>query len=148
MLPYSTYIPVLPSYLIEMCEAPTPYIIGLMRSCKSELAKYRGVSDMLIVDLDKQKFIYDTQNNGKIIPDNIVKSLKVDLYNLIHSSRLVTEYDKNVELCRVFLKIFVKTCGNYANFISAPPQQQQLEVSETTYLNDFMVGLFKIGTKN
>ena len=38
-----TFIPVLPSYLIEMCEAPTPYIVGLMKTCKQELlAKYKG----------------------------------------------------------------------------------------------------------
>lgn len=38
-----TFVPVLPSYLIEMCEAPTPYIVGLMKTCKHELlAKYKG----------------------------------------------------------------------------------------------------------
>lgn len=117
-----TYIPVLPSYLIEMCDAPTPYIIGLMRSCKNDLAKYKGSSDMLIVDLDKQKFIFDTQNDMKVLPESTVKSLKIDLYNLIHCSKLVTDYDKNVELCRIFVKIFVKTVGTYANFIVTDPE--------------------------
>lgn len=38
-----TFIPVLPSYLIDMCDAPTPYIVGLMKTCKHELlAKYKG----------------------------------------------------------------------------------------------------------
>lgn len=35
LLPFSwqhTFIPVLPVYLLEMCEAPTPYIIGLPKS--------------------------------------------------------------------------------------------------------------------
>jgi hypothetical protein len=126
-----TYIPVLPSYLIEMCDAPTPYIIGLMRSCKSDLSKYRsgGVDgDMLIVDLDKQRFIYDTapaprsaSSNHRILPESLLKALKIDLYNLVHNNSSnksqLTDLDKNVELCRVFLKVFVKTIGNYANFI-------------------------------
>ena len=38
-----TFIPVLPSYLIDICDAPTPYIVGVMKTCKAELlAKYKG----------------------------------------------------------------------------------------------------------
>jgi hypothetical protein len=37
-----TFIPVLPSYLIEMCDAPTPFLIGLMRSNIKLLSKYKG----------------------------------------------------------------------------------------------------------
>lgn len=35
LLPFSwqhTYIPVLPVHLLEMCEAPTPYVIGLPKT--------------------------------------------------------------------------------------------------------------------
>ena len=35
-----TFIPVLPSFLIEMCDAPTPFIVGVMRSCKNEVKKF------------------------------------------------------------------------------------------------------------
>ena len=38
-----TFIPVLPSYLIDICDAPMPYIVGVMKTCKNELlAKYKG----------------------------------------------------------------------------------------------------------
>lgn len=36
------FIPVLPSYLVEMCEAPTPFLIGLIRSNIKNLSKYKG----------------------------------------------------------------------------------------------------------
>ncbi len=38
-----TFIPVLPSHLIDYCDAPTPYIYGVMKTCKNELLrKYKG----------------------------------------------------------------------------------------------------------
>jgi hypothetical protein len=121
-----TYIPLLPSYLIEMCEAPTPYIIGLVRSCKEELMRYNYENDMIIVDLDKQKIIQHQEkdintNNlcslNNFLPENVLKNLKVDLYNLSTLSKSVPESYKNMQLCKVFMKMFVKTIGNYKNYL-------------------------------
>lgn len=124
-----TYIPLLPSYLIEMCEAPTPYIIGLVRSCKDELMRYNYENDMIIVDLDKQKIIQhqekdlDSNNSNNLcslnnfLPENVLKTLKVDLYNLSTMPKSVPESYKNMQLCKVFMKIFVKTIGNYKSYL-------------------------------
>ena len=52
------------------------------------------------------------------MPEFILKELKLGLINLL--SKFVNsknEYQTNVELCQIFLKIFVKTIGNYKNFI-------------------------------
>lgn len=72
---------------------------------------------MLIVDLDKQKFVQENQDEMRIIPECIVKSLKIDLYSLVHSSKSMSDYEKNVALCKIFLKVFLKTVGNYASYI-------------------------------
>jgi hypothetical protein len=59
-----TFIPVLPSYLIEMCDAPTPFLIGLMRSNIKLLSKYKGIK------LDKKKnkniFPHRESNPGRL----------------------------------------------------------------------------------
>ena len=108
----------MPTYLIDMCEAPTPYLIGLMRTCKNDLlAKFRDTNDMIIVDLDKQKCILDNDNDTFSLPDSILKSLKLDIYNLLHIAKSTPEFQKNIELCRIFLKIFLKTIGSYKNYI-------------------------------
>ena len=107
----------LPSYLIEMCESPTPYLIGLMRTCKYELlSKYKDAHDMIIIDLDKQKCILDNDEDIQILPESVLKCLKLDLYN-ISMSKVTSKYEKNIELCRVFLRIFLKTIGNYRDFM-------------------------------
>jgi len=49
LMPFSwqhTYVPVLPAKMIELCEAPTPYIIGLLNdteNLKSQLDKFTEV---------------------------------------------------------------------------------------------------------
>ena len=89
-----------------------------MRTCKNELLhKYKDAHDMIIIDLDKQKCILDNDNDTHVLPDSVIKSLKLDLYNLMQVSKFSSKYEKNVELCRIFLKIFLKTIGNYKDFI-------------------------------
>ena len=101
-----------------MCESPTPYIIGMMRTCKHELLeKFKDTHDMIIIDLDKKKCILDNDDDIHILPESVIKTLKLDVYNLVHSSKLDSKYEKNVELCRVFLKIFLKAIGNYRDFL-------------------------------
>lgn len=112
-----TYIPVLPSFLIEMTEAPTPYIIGMMRSCKTELVKYKNSTDILIIDLDKHKFIHDTKLNEDIVPESLKKSLKMQINILTNMSKNMSNYEKNLELCKIFINFFVKTVGNYQNYL-------------------------------
>ena len=72
---------------------------------------------MIIIDLDKQKCILDNDNDVHILPDSVIKTLKLDLYNLTQVSKFSSKYEKNVELCRIFLKIFIKTIGNYRDYI-------------------------------
>lgn len=44
-----TYIPLLPSYLFEVLNAPTPFVIGVHSSLKNEVS---DILDVIIVDLD------------------------------------------------------------------------------------------------
>ncbi len=84
---------------------------------------------MLIIDLDKNKCLFtntnneieqkqqDFENTTFKMPTKIVNELKTDLLNLVRISKLKTESQKNIELCLIFLKFFIKTIGNYKEFI-------------------------------
>ena len=53
-----------------------------MRTCKYELlSKYKDAHDMIIIDLDKQKCILDNDEDIQILPESVLKCLKLDLYN-------------------------------------------------------------------
>ena len=87
---------------------------------------------MLIIDLDKNKCLFNTTTNNNNekeqkqqdfedttfkMPTKIVNELKTDLLNLVRISKLKTESQKNIELCLIFLKFFIKSIGNYKEFI-------------------------------
>ncbi|CAF1456154.1 unnamed protein product, partial [Adineta ricciae] len=52
-----TYVPILPALMLDVLQAPTPYIIGILRSCEHYLCENdeflsQDNSDVLIVDID------------------------------------------------------------------------------------------------
>ncbi len=77
----------MPSYLVEMCEAPTPYLIGLMRHNKTELLN-KDITDVLIVDLDKQRFFQEDGNELNILPIPVRNWIKADMQNILKYSKL------------------------------------------------------------
>ena len=78
------------------------------------LAKYKDIDDMFIVDLDKQRLVLD--NSDLALPEFVVKGFKIDLCNLTQKS--VNEHnERNLQIQRCFMRIFMKTIGNYENFI-------------------------------
>ena len=74
---------------------------------------------MLIIDLDKNKILYDDNYDKETfkMPDRIINELKADIYNLLRIAKLRKESQKNIELCWIFLRFFIKTIGNYKDFI-------------------------------
>ena len=90
---------------------------------------------MLIIDLDKNKLIHENKNEKEILPEFVIKELKQDLNSIVQMSKSKEDYQKNAELCRVFLKIFVNTLGNYKKFIT--PVNNSLEYKTSKFMVNF-----------
>lgn len=88
-----------------MCEAPTPYIIGLMRSSKANLFKY-DISDVFVIDLDKHKILKDDTDGINILPDLIINWIKQDLQKLLRSVKTFSGNDR-LDSNEDFILIFV-----------------------------------------
>ncbi len=69
-----------------MCEAPTPYIIGLMKNSKNDLFKL-DITDVIVVDLDKHKVLKEDANEINILPILIVNWIKSDIQNLLREAK-------------------------------------------------------------
>jgi hypothetical protein len=92
-----------------------------MRRCKRELLlRYKGVNDILIVDLDKQRCIQEEGTELNIIPESLITIFKHELIELIYlfrNKRDENTSQQNISLCWIFLRFFVSTCGNYKDYI-------------------------------
>ena len=118
-----TLIPLLPSSLIHILEAPTPYIIGMQDNDKFDLSVLEDLEDVMIVDLD-----YETMPICKTSWDydetfmncEAVKSLTERLEDVEVVAK--NEYDSallNVMITDAFTKFFLAIIGDCSKYIKS-----------------------------
>ncbi|EEB15446.1 DENN domain-containing protein 2A, putative [Pediculus humanus corporis] len=125
-----TCIPVLPIHLLEICEAPTPYVIGLL---KTENV-HKSLSNInfengIIVDLDDSKVIKSCGDEDVLMCSKLLKSLKISL-NLAINSTVLPDNSRNVILSDALIDFFVENCGHYSNFIVAKENEKIFQVND------------------
>ena len=118
-----TLIPLLPSSLIHILEAPTPYIIGMQDNDKFDLSVMEDLEDVMIVDLDyeampicKTSWDYDEAFMN-------CESVKC-LIERLEDVETVTknEYDSallNVMITEAFTKFFLAIIGDCSKYIKS-----------------------------
>lgn len=140
-----TYVPILPALMLDVIQAPTPYIIGILRSCESYLSANDDLlsqdnSDILIVDIDHDRVRsindYFTNSSYRSSMENLhnfpithaestrfqilPKIFKIELkqeISILRKARLSLSLDEcKQRLHNVFMSIFVQSCFNYKDY--------------------------------
>ncbi|KAF4524782.1 hypothetical protein B566_EDAN010155, partial [Ephemera danica] len=94
-----TLVSALPSSMLGVCDAPTPYLLGGM-----------------VVDLDQGRVLYCMDDEEKILPAKLRKALRLAL-QLVESSTRPNEPPRNVLVSEAFVRTFVEVCGHYRTHI-------------------------------
>jgi hypothetical protein len=127
--------------MLDIIQAPTPYIIGILRSCEPYLSsnddlKFQDNSDIIIVDIDHDRVRsindYLTGNpieNFSNLPIShsenpyfqiLPKIFKIELkqeISLLRKTKLSLSLDDCQQRLRdVFMSIFVQSCYNYKDY--------------------------------
>ncbi|XP_034019659.1 DENN domain-containing protein 2A-like isoform X2 [Thalassophryne amazonica] len=117
-----TYIPVLPSTMLDIVCTPTPFIVGLLSSSLGQLIEL-PLEEVLIVDLGNSRFLRQLDDEDSILPPKLQSALenvlerRRDLTNERggdapgdsgHFSTIVSE---------AFVRFFVELVGHYPLFI-------------------------------
>ena len=129
-----TYIPILPALMLDVIQAPTPYIIGLLRSCEIYLSDHddmssQDTSDIVIVDIDYDRIrsindylsseftrpgsIDDLSTSFQILPKMFKLELKQEIAFLRKNQSTLSIDECQQRLQTIFLSIFVQSCYNY-----------------------------------
>ncbi|XP_060565637.1 uncharacterized protein LOC132724716 isoform X2 [Ruditapes philippinarum] len=110
-----TFIPVLPSDMIDVVCSPTPYIIGITASLLPKLTDLPIDENVLIVDIDKRSFIRSQGDEGTLLPKKIEKALKTSL----NMCRIDSDAKNSPDLMisEAFVRFFVEAIGHYGQFI-------------------------------
>lgn len=135
-----TYVPILPALMLDIVQAPTPYIIGILRSCEPYLSSNDDLllqdnSDILIVDIDHDRIrsigdylassVYrnSTENlhhapasNLQILPNIFKIELKQEISILRKNRSSLSLEECQQRLHEIFMSIFVQSCYNYRDY--------------------------------
>ncbi|KAI4890867.1 hypothetical protein NFI96_023730, partial [Prochilodus magdalenae] len=107
-----TFISIVPSVLLEVYLAPTPYLLGIQSSLQDLVTDH---TDLLIVDLSApagNKFITRIGDEDTLIPAKLQEEL---LQALCMRKRNATTEELNRVISEAFLTFFVKTVGHFAD---------------------------------
>ncbi|XP_056132658.1 DENN domain-containing protein 2A-like [Lampris incognitus] len=117
-----TYIPVLPSAMLDIVCTPTPFIVGLLSSSLPQLTDL-PLEEVLVVDLGKSRLLRQLDDEDTILPPKLQSALenvlerRRDLANerggdspndSVHLSTVVSE---------AFVRFFLELVGHYPLFI-------------------------------
>ncbi|XP_071393277.1 DENN/MADD domain containing 2Db isoform X1 [Centroberyx affinis] len=109
-----TFISIVPTVLMDVVMAPTPYLLGVQRNMLDHVVDQ---SDMLIVDLSakaKDRFMTSIGDEGSILPEKLQQDLLEALAARTQSS---TPEDFNTVVSEAFVSFFIKTVGHVSNHI-------------------------------
>ncbi|CAI5635795.1 DENN domain-containing protein 2A isoform X3 [Oreochromis niloticus] len=118
-----TYIPVLPSAMLDIVCTPTPFIVGLLSSSLPQLTEL-PLEEVLVVDLGSSRFLRQLDDEDSILPPKLQTALE----NVLERRReLANERGGDASsdsghlstiVSEAFVRFFVELVGHYPLFIT------------------------------
>ncbi|XP_054826790.1 DENN domain-containing protein 2B isoform X1 [Eublepharis macularius] len=132
-----TFIPVLPSSMIDIVCCPTPFLVGLLSSSLPKL-KELPVEEALMVNLGSDRFIRQMDDEDTLLPRKLQAALeqalerKNDLINQDSDSESDEECNTlNGLVSEVFIRFFLETVGHYSLFLTQNEKAERVFQRET-----------------
>ncbi|KAK5849233.1 hypothetical protein PBY51_008889 [Eleginops maclovinus] len=118
-----TYIPVLPSAMLDIVCTPTPFLVGLLSSSLPQLTEL-PLEEVLVVDLGNSRFLRQLDDEDSILPSKLQSALE----NVLERRReLANERGGDTPgdsghlstvVSEAFVRFFVELVGHYPLFIT------------------------------
>ncbi|XP_061618519.1 DENN domain-containing protein 2A-like isoform X1 [Phyllopteryx taeniolatus] len=107
-----TYIPVLPSAMLDIVCTPTPFIVGLLCGSLPQLNEL-PLEEVLVVDLGKSRFLKQMDDEDSILPSKLHSALE----NVLERRRELAGGDHlSTVVSEAFVRFFVELVGHYPLF--------------------------------
>uniref|UniRef100_A0A8C1IAD5 DENN domain containing 2B n=1 Tax=Cyprinus carpio TaxID=7962 RepID=A0A8C1IAD5_CYPCA len=120
-----TFIPVLPTSMVDIVCCPTPFLVGILSSSLPKL-KELPVEEALMVDLGTDRFIRQMDDEASLLPRKLQAALEQSLEqrNIIINQDSDSESDEecttslNSVVSETFIRFFLETVGHYSLFLT------------------------------
>ncbi|KAM9595966.1 DENN domain-containing protein 2C isoform 3-T3 [Morphnus guianensis] len=125
-----TYIPVLPTSMIDIVCSPTPFLIGIL-SCSLPQLQDLPVEEVLIVDLCADKFLQEVSDEDEILPHKLQAALVQILEErseiLSHEqSDAQDDMPLNSLVSEAFVQFFVEIVGHYSLYMNVTEKGERV----------------------
>uniref|UniRef100_A0A8B9PJW2 DENN domain containing 2C n=1 Tax=Apteryx owenii TaxID=8824 RepID=A0A8B9PJW2_APTOW len=110
-----TYIPVLPTSMIDIACSPTPFLIGIL-SCSLPQLQDLPIEEVLIVDLCADRFLQEVSDEDEILPHKLQAALVqiLEERSEILSQEQGSDMPLNSLVSEAFVRFFVEIVGHYS----------------------------------
>ncbi|XP_069556318.1 DENN domain-containing protein 2A-like isoform X1 [Brachyistius frenatus] len=118
-----TYIPVLPSAMLDIVCTPTPFIVGLLSSSLPQLTEL-PLEEVLVVDLGNSRFLRQLDDEDTILPPKLQSALenvlerRRELANERGGDTTSDSGHLSTVVSEAFVRFFVELVGHYPLFIT------------------------------
>uniref|UniRef100_A0A087Y1L6 UDENN domain-containing protein n=1 Tax=Poecilia formosa TaxID=48698 RepID=A0A087Y1L6_POEFO len=119
-----TYIPVLPSAMLDIVCTPTPFIVGLLSSSLTQLNEL-PLEEVLVVDLGNNRILRQLDDEDSILPSKLQSALenvlerRRELANDRGADSISDTGHLSTVVSEAFVRFFVELVGHYPLFITA-----------------------------
>ncbi|NXJ74377.1 DEN2C protein, partial [Trogon melanurus] len=125
-----TYIPVLPTSMIDIACSPTPFLIGIL-SCSLPELQDLPIEEVLIVDLCADKFLQEVSDEDEILPHKLQAAL---VQILEERSEILSHEQKDTKgdaalnslVSEAFVQFFVEIVGHYSLHMNVTEKGERL----------------------
>ncbi|KAM4615629.1 DENN domain-containing protein 2A-like [Polymixia lowei] len=117
-----TYIPVLPSAMLDIVCTPTPFIVGLLSGSLPQLTEL-PLEEVLVVDLVNSRFLRQLDDEDSILPSKLQSALenvlerRKELANERGGDLSNDSGHLSTVVSEAFVRFFVELVGHYPRFI-------------------------------
>ncbi|XP_067345655.1 DENN domain-containing protein 2A-like isoform X2 [Channa argus] len=117
-----TYIPVLPSAMLDIVCTPTPFIVGLLSSSLAQLTEL-PLEEVLVVDLGNSRFLRQMYDEESILPSKLQSALenvlerRKELANERGGDTPSDSEHLSTVVSEAFVRFYVELVGHYPLFI-------------------------------
>ncbi|XP_062855194.1 DENN domain-containing protein 2C isoform X2 [Trichomycterus rosablanca] len=113
-----TFVPVLPTNMLDISCSPTPFVMGALSPCLPQLLDL-PIEEVLIVDLCADKFVVQMGDEDCILPSKLQAALqevlesREEILELGEEERQSDRCDLSALVSEVFVRFFVELVGHY-----------------------------------
>ncbi|XP_054275648.1 uncharacterized protein LOC128994857 [Macrosteles quadrilineatus] len=115
-----TLVPIVPGNMLDVCQAPTPYVVGLLKQRDVNAPHpvvFSMIDQVLVVDVDESKVLQSCGDESTVLPPKLSRGLREALLCAVPDKNSPLSPAHNLVASEALIALFVQLIGHYRDHI-------------------------------